>query len=168
VPGHPRHLPTGCGSGAKAVRRHGPRHAGINRLGLEKTGLAPHEVHPLLWTSASRPPARASWPGVPRGRRGDAPLLGALAHQDSAHAAAASGLSWPSSRGLPGAAAAHAVVHEGRLIVDAFLAMPDGTRVLRSHGEGDPSEAAHLGARPLATCLSQGGDKLLADARALV
>lgn len=145
-------------------------HAGINRLGLEKTGLAPHEVHPL--------PLDQCIPAAGQGllglecREGDEEtlrLLGALAHQDSAHAAAAERAFLAELEGgCQAPAAAHAVVREGRLVVDAFLAMPDGTRVLRSHGEGDPSEAAHLGRQAARDLLTQGGDRLLADARALV
>lgn len=145
-------------------------HAGLNRLGFEKTGVAEHEVHPL--------PLDQCLPAAGQGllglecREGDEEtlrLLGALAHQDSACAAAAErSFLAELEGGCQAPAAAHAHVRDGRLHVDAFLAMPDGTRIMRSHGEGDPAEAATLGRQAARDLLEQGGDRLLQDARALI
>lgn len=145
-------------------------HAGLNRLGFAATGVADHEVHPL--------PVEQCLPAAGQGllgleyRQDDAEtlrLLSALADPDSAHAAAAERAFLEELQGgCQAPAAAHARVVEGRLVIDAFAAMPDGTRGLRSQAAGAPEEAAALGRRVARDLLDAGGDRLLADARAQI
>lgn len=58
--------------------------------------------------------------------------------------------------------AAHAVLREGRLVLEALVAEPDGSRVLRAGAEGAPEAAETLGAAVANDLLGQGADKILA------
>lgn len=58
--------------------------------------------------------------------------------------------------------AAHAVLREGRLVLEALVAEPDGSRVLRAGAEGVPEAAETLGAAVANDLLGQGADEILA------
>jgi len=58
--------------------------------------------------------------------------------------------------------AAHASVKGGRLVLDALVANPDGSKVLRARGEGETGRACALGERVAQDLLMQGADRLLA------
>jgi hydroxymethylbilane synthase len=58
--------------------------------------------------------------------------------------------------------AAHATANGGRLVLDALVASPDGSKVLRARGEGDAGQACALGERVAQDLLMQGADRLLA------
>lgn len=145
-------------------------HAGLNRLGFEATGVAAHEVHPLSLDQCL-PAAGQGLLGL-ECRAGDhatLDLLGALAHPASAWAAEAERAFLEELQGgCQAPAAAHAHFDHGRLVIDAFVALPDGRGALRSHGEGASDHAAELGRQAARDLLDAGGSQLLAEARALL
>ena len=138
-------------------------HAGLNRLGLEAIGLVEEEVHPLSLEECL-PAAGQGLLGL-ECREGDQEtlrLLGALAHQESAWAASAERAFLEELQGgCQAPAAGHARLVEGRLEVEALVADPEGTRILRARVEGSPEEAADLGRRAARQLLEAGADQLL-------
>jgi len=58
--------------------------------------------------------------------------------------------------------AAYARVDGDRLMVDALVAEPDGTRIIRSHKAGQASDANHLGETAARELLAQGAEAILA------
>jgi hydroxymethylbilane synthase len=60
--------------------------------------------------------------------------------------------------------AAHAVIADGILTVNALVAMPDGSRSIRGSISGAPESAASLGQQLADQLLAQGAAELLADA----
>lgn len=141
-------------------------HAGLNRLGLEATGLEPKDVHPLE-VEVCLPAAGQGLLGLEL-REGDArtaEFLAALAHPESAWAAAAErGFLAELGGGCQAPAAAHAQVEDGTLTVDAFLARADGTDVLRTRLQGGVEEADSLGRQAARVLLEAGGRALLESA----
>ncbi len=63
-------------------------------------------------------------------------------------------------------ATAHARALEGRLVVEAMVGDPDGTRLLRRRVEGDPDRAEALGEALAVRLHEEGGEAILRDARA--
>ena len=57
--------------------------------------------------------------------------------------------------------AGHAQWHEGRIRLMGLLGMPDGSRVLTAHAEGDAEEPAQLGVNVAESLLAQGGGEIL-------
>ncbi len=58
--------------------------------------------------------------------------------------------------------AAHAVLRDGRLHLQALVAEPDGSRILRAEAEGASGDADTLGAAVAQDLLGQGADAILA------
>lgn len=57
----------------------------------------------------------------------------------------------------------HATLRDGLLELDAFIAMPDGTQMIRDRIRGNPADAVQLGAALAAKLLAAGGDRILAS-----
>ncbi len=57
----------------------------------------------------------------------------------------------------------HATLRDGVLELDAFIAMPDGTRMIRDRISGAPDAAEQLGQALAAKLLAAGGDRILAS-----
>jgi len=59
--------------------------------------------------------------------------------------------------------AAHAVLRDGHLVMDGLVGSVSGDRILKSHAEGKPEDAANIGTALAEELLSQGADKILAE-----
>ncbi|NPB09237.1 MAG: hydroxymethylbilane synthase, partial [Thermodesulfobacteria bacterium] len=57
--------------------------------------------------------------------------------------------------------AAHAVLEDGRLLLEALIADPEGRTILRDSAAGSPSQAEEMGRSLAETLLSRGGKKIL-------
>ncbi len=137
--------------------------AGLKRLGLAeriRALLDPRDMLPAVGQAALGIEIRADRADV-------AHALAPLNHLPTAlcvHAERAV------ARGLGGSCTtpmgAHAMLDAGRLTLDALLAMPDGTRVLRAHAEApvaDVAAAEALGDAVARQLRAQGADALLAQ-----
>ncbi|SAI56965.1 porphobilinogen deaminase [Bordetella ansorpii] len=89
--------------------------------------------------------------------------LAPLAHPDTAACAAAERAV---SRALGGSCqvplAAYACVQNGQLSLQALVASPDGTRIVRADGQGDATHAADIGADVARRLLADGAQDILA------
>jgi hydroxymethylbilane synthase len=127
--------------------------AGLRRLGRldgAATVLDPAEMLPAVGQGTLAVEARAEDTGTRRRLRvlDDPETRGAAL----AERALLAGLGGTCTTPLAG----YARVTEGRLRLDAFVATPDGERVLRESGTGDPADPAALG-RQLARRLLEAG-----------
>jgi hydroxymethylbilane synthase len=59
--------------------------------------------------------------------------------------------------------AAHAVLMEGRLVMDGLVGSVSGDRIITAHGEGTPGEAEALGTALAEELLSKGARDILAE-----
>ena len=57
----------------------------------------------------------------------------------------------------------HATLRDGTLHLEGFVAMPDGSRMIRDAISGDPAEAEHLGLVLAQRLLDAGADRILAS-----
>lgn len=57
----------------------------------------------------------------------------------------------------------NAAIRDGKLYLEGFVAMPDGSRMIRDAISGDPAEAEHLGLALALRLLAAGADKILAS-----
>ena len=102
----------------------------------------------------------------PADRADLAALLAPFEHPETAaaaHAERAVGLVVAGSGEVP--LGAHARVEAGRLSLDAFVGMPDGTRLARARDSAPPAEAEALGHRVAGQLLAAGGREILASLR---
>jgi hydroxymethylbilane synthase len=136
--------------------------AGLTRLGLgHRVSLAfpPEHLVPAVGQGALALEARTA-------RADLAELLGALAHPATRAATEAersllAGLEGNCQVPLAG----HAVVSDGRVLLDGLVAATDGSRVLRDQVEGPVADAEALGVVLAGRLLEAGADGLLGASR---
>ena len=132
--------------------------AGLRRLGLEE------RIRATLPAELSLPAIGQGILGIEfrRERTDLAALLAPLEHSDVAFAAAAEravGLVVEGSCEVP--VGAYARVEGGRFRMDAFIGLPDGSRVVREHAAGATADAADVGRALGERLLAAGGDEIL-------
>lgn len=132
--------------------------AGLLRLGLQHRISAPLEIEEML-------------PAVGQGALGletrdDEELIGLLAPLEDESTRAACMAERALLRALGGGCqlpiAAHALIHDGRLRLDALVASVSGERIVRDSLEGSISNAEQLGDKLAARLLESGAEVLLA------
>lgn len=132
--------------------------AGLNRLG--KTQL----VRQVISTEVMTPAAGQGALGIEI-RRGDAAIRAHLAFLDDAAARAATTCERALLNKLGGGCqvpiGAFAEVQDGRIHLNALVAHPDGTKVLRESRDGD--DPVRLGDEVGETLLRRGGDAILEE-----
>ncbi|MFA7670055.1 MAG: hydroxymethylbilane synthase [Burkholderiaceae bacterium] len=133
--------------------------AGLRRLGLEQ------RIGSLLDPSVSLPAAGQGALGIEILESRNE-LAGWLQPLVCAETAACSLAERAVSRVLGGSCqvplAAYAQLDKGMLSIDALVAEPDGSRIVRSHQSGDPAHALALGETAARQLLDQGADAMLA------
>ena len=134
--------------------------AGLRRLGFES------RIRGLLPDGLTLPAIAQGILGIEyrRDRRDVAGLLAPFVHAPTAAAALAEralGLVVEGSCEVP--VAAFARVAGARMTLEAFLGMPDGSRVVRDRAEGAVAEAEALGRALGERLLAQGGREILRD-----
>ena len=132
--------------------------AGLTRLGLKErisAYISTNEILPAVGQGALGIEARAD-------DQMTAELVGRLNHRPTELACLAERSLLKSLGGgcqLP--FAAHAIVNGPHLVMEALVAMPDGSRIIRDRISGSPTRAEELG-RDLATLLMlQGAQSIL-------
>jgi hydroxymethylbilane synthase len=133
--------------------------AGVQRLGLEadvSEWLSPETMLPAPGQGALAVQCRA----------GDERVLALLAAIDDPEARAATTAERAFLRALGGGCAAPVAAHgqwnAGRVVLAGLVAAPDGSRVVRVAGEGEPEE---VGLRLAGEALAAGADRILRDLR---
>ena len=132
--------------------------AGLKRLGLEA------RIRAILPQSHALPAICQGILGIEfrRDRRDIAAFVAPFEDRDTAAAARAEralGLVVEGSCEVPVAALAH--VSEDALVLEAFIGMPDGTRLVRERATGRRAEAEELGKALGARLLAAGGREIL-------
>jgi len=132
--------------------------AGLLRLGLGDTPrerLSPEVMLPAIGQGALAIEVR----------RDDAELKEALSflhHEETAVCVAAERAFLAAlGGGCQVPLAAHAVLEDGRLLLEALIADPEGRTILRDSAAGSPSQAEEMGRSLAETLLSRGGKKIL-------
>ncbi len=132
--------------------------AGLLRLGLGDTPrerLSPEVMLPAIGQGALAIEVR----------RDDAELKEALSflhHKETAVCVAAERAFLAAlGGGCQVPLAAHAVLEDGKLLLKALIADPEGRTILRDRAAGSPSQAEEMGRSLAETLLSRGGKKIL-------
>lgn len=144
----------------------------FDALVLAVAGLERLEVDSGLWSAI---PTAVCLPAPGQGalaiqtRADDGPtraLVGALEDADTAHATRAERAFLAAlGAGCLAPAGALAQVRAGLLTIEAVVATPDGTRVVRETASGSARDAAGLGFAVAARVLDAGGDAIVAASR---
>lgn len=133
--------------------------AGVKRLGLDGDVAEWLSVETML-------PAPGQGAIAVQCRAGDEQVLELLAAIEDAEARATSTAERAFLRELGGGCAAPVAAYgrskAGQVVLDALVASPDGTSVVRVAGEGEPEE---VGGRLAREALALGADRILRDVR---
>ncbi len=142
--------------------------AGLSRLGYAP-GAGPHGARTSLLDPGSFLPAPGQGALALEVRSGDTAVEASVAPLHDAAAGAEVTAERAFLEGVGGGCrapvAALGAHHEGRLRLTGLVALPDGSRLVRVEGDGDPGEAAALGRRLAGEAMERGAGALLAAAR---
>lgn len=132
--------------------------AGLRRLGLSPDHVAPFDMNTFL-------PAIGQGALAIETREDEtAELVARLDHASTRIAVTAERAFLATAGGsCHTPLAAFGTVGETEISVDALIASPDGTEVLRSRASGKHAEAADIGARLAGELLARGGDRIIAS-----